>query len=167
MIEIIREFLLETQENLAQLDLDLVTLEKEPTEKETLARVFRTLHTVKGTAGFLGLPKLQAVAHAGENLLSRLRAGELIFNADIATGLLAAVDAIRRMLMALEAAGDEGSGDFSEAIQTLETLRGAGPAARPDAPIPSVPAPIAAAAIPASDAGAAVSPSVMLPPMPE
>src|SRR5882724_2793095 len=89
MNEVVREFLLETNENLAQLDLDLVTLEKSPTERETLARVFRTLHTVKGTAGFLGLPRLQAVSHAAENLLSRLRSGELIFNADIASGLLA------------------------------------------------------------------------------
>src|SRR4029077_12673015 len=95
MNDVIREFLLETQENLAQLDLDLVTLEKDPTERETLARVFRTLHTVKGTAGFLGLPKLPAVAHAAENLLSRLRAGELIFQGEIASTLLAVVDVVR------------------------------------------------------------------------
>src|SRR3954468_14578280 len=98
MNEIVREFLLETQENLAHLDLDLVTLEKEPTERETLARVFRTLHTVKGTAGFLGLLKLQSVSHAAESLLSRLRAGELKLDAPIASALLATVDAIRRML---------------------------------------------------------------------
>ena len=85
MNEVIREFLIETHENLAQLDLDLVALEKDPTERETLGRVFRTLHTVKGTAGFLGLQKLQAVAHAAENLLSRLREGELSFNAEIAS----------------------------------------------------------------------------------
>lgn len=75
MNEVIREFLIETNENLAQLDVDLVTLEKDPTERETLGRVFRTLHTVKGTAGFLGLQKLQAVAHAAENLLSQLCGG--------------------------------------------------------------------------------------------
>src|SRR5262249_20527059 len=103
MNEVVREFLIETQENLAQLDIDLVTLEKEPTESETLARVFRTLHTVKGTAGFLGLEKLQAVAHAAENLLSRLRDGQLCFNPDIASALLAVVDAMRQMLEAVEA----------------------------------------------------------------
>src|SRR5215212_6102111 len=101
MNEVIREFLIETQENLAQLDLDLVTLEKDPKERETLARVFRTLHTVKGTAGFLGLQKLQAVSHAAENLLSRLRSGELIFNAEMASALLTVVDAIRQMLGAV------------------------------------------------------------------
>ena len=98
----IREFLIETHENLAQLDIDLVTLEKDPRERETLSRVFRTLHTVKGTAGFLGLQKLQAVSHAAENLLSRLREGELIFNLEIASALLTVVDAVRRMLDAVE-----------------------------------------------------------------
>ena len=78
--EILREFLLETHENLALLDSDLITLEKNPTEKNTLAQVFRTLHSVKGTAGFMGLVKLQSVAHSAESLLSRLRAGEMRFN---------------------------------------------------------------------------------------
>jgi two-component system chemotaxis sensor kinase CheA len=125
MNEVIREFLLETHENLGQLDLDLVTLEKNPTERETLSRVFRTLHTVKGSAGFLGLQKLQAVAHAAENLLSRLRAGELTFNAEIASALLAVVDAVRRMLEFVEASETDGDGDFSALIETLERLRAA------------------------------------------
>lgn len=124
MNEVIREFLIETQENLAQLDLDLVTLEKDPRERETLARVFRTLHTVKGTAGFLGLQKLQAVSHASENLLSRLRNGELIFNAEMASALLTVVDAIRQMLGAVEKDETDGDADFSTVIQVLERLQG-------------------------------------------
>ncbi len=124
MNEIVREFLLETNENLAQLDLDLVTLEDNPTERETLARVFRTLHTVKGTAGFLGLLKLQSVGHAAENLLSKLRAGELTFNAEIATGLLAAVDAIRRMLDCVEKTEQDGDGDYASLIQILGSAAG-------------------------------------------
>jgi two-component system chemotaxis sensor kinase CheA len=126
MNEVIREFLIETHENLAQLDLDLVTLEKDPTERETLARAFRTLHTVKGTAGFLGLQKLQGVAHAAENLLSRLRDGVLIFNPEIATALLAVVDAVRQMLAKVEETETDGDGDFSSLIQTLERLKEAG-----------------------------------------
>jgi two-component system chemotaxis sensor kinase CheA len=126
MNEVVRVFLIETQENLAQLDLDLVTLEKETTDRETLARIFRTLHTVKGTAGFLGLQKLQAVAHASENLLGRLREGELVFNPDIANALLTSVDAIRQMLAAVEASETDGDGDFSALLQTLERLRSAG-----------------------------------------
>src|SRR5260221_11464125 len=123
MNEVVHEFLIETHENLAQLDLDLVTLEREPTERETLSRVFRTLHTVKGTAGFLGLQKLQAVAHAAENLLSKLREGELLFKADIASALLSVVDAVRRMLEAVEASETDGEADFTGLIETLERLR--------------------------------------------
>jgi len=126
MNEVLREFLLETHESLAQLDLDLVTLEKEPKERETLARAFRTVHTVKGTAGFLGFAKLQAVGHASESLLSRLRAGELVFNADIATTLLGVVDAIRRMLASIEQTEGEGDGDYSALIQTLDRLKSTG-----------------------------------------
>src|SRR5580704_2053147 len=119
MNEVIREFLLETNENLAQLDLDLVTLERDPGERETLARVFRTLHTVKGTSGFLGLTRLQALGHAGENLLHRLRARELSFDSEIATALLGIVDAIRTILAAIEATEKEGDGDYTSLIQNL------------------------------------------------
>src|SRR5262245_22273343 len=140
MNEVVREFLIETHENLAQLDLDLVTLEKEPTETETLARVFRTLHTVKGTAGFLGLQKLQAVAHAAENLLTRLRDGSLVFNPEIASALLAVVDAVRQMLDAVEKTEADGDGDFTSLIATLDRLRTAGNVAPPPAPAPSPPA---------------------------
>jgi two-component system chemotaxis sensor kinase CheA len=134
MNEVIREFLLETHENLAQLDLDLVTLEKDPREGETLGRVFRTLHTVKGTAGFLGLPKLQAVAHAAENLLSRLRDGELLFDPEIAGALLGVVDAVREVLVSIEQSQQEGDGDYGELIRRLEKLTqggGEGPATSP------------------------------------
>src|SRR5262249_26798688 len=122
MNEVVREFILETNENLAQMESDLVTLEKNPTEHETLARVFRTLHTVKGTAGFLGLPQMQAIAHAAESLLSKLRDGELVFNDAIAEALLGVVDAIKRILTSLEFTGEEGEADFSDLIHTLERL---------------------------------------------
>jgi two-component system chemotaxis sensor kinase CheA len=140
MNEVIREFLLETHENLAQLDLDLVTLEKEPTERETLARVFRTLHTVKGTSGFLGLTKLQAVSHSAENLLSSLRSGERFFNADVASTLLAVVDAIRTMLASIEQTEAEGEGNYSALIGTLERLRsGESPATAAATFVPKTP----------------------------
>src|SRR3974390_1905955 len=139
MNEVIREFLIETHENLAQLDLDLVTLEKEPSERETLSRVFRTLHTVKGTAGFLGLQKLQAVAHAAENLLSKLRDGQLVFNPESASALLAVVDAVRKMLEAVEASETDGDSDFSALIQTLERLRSGADSATPSPAVPVKP----------------------------
>ena len=127
MDDIIREFLIETHENLATLDLDLTTLERDPDERDTLARVFRTLHTVKGTSGFLGLIKLQSVGHAGENLLSQIRAGELSFNSEIATALLGVVDAIRTILASLEASENEGEADYTPLIKTLERLSEKGP----------------------------------------
>ena len=146
--DIVREFLVESHENLAQLDLDLVTLEKEPGERETLARVFRTVHTVKGTAGFLGLAKLQTVSHAGENLLSKLRDGELVLSAEIATALLGVVDAIRQMLASLEADGSEGEVDYTALIETLDRLTPAAaprtpPAAAPKSRLAAVSAPAA------------------------
>jgi two-component system, chemotaxis family, sensor kinase CheA len=145
MNEVIREFLIESHENLAQLDLDLVSLEKDPREAETLARVFRTLHTVKGTAGFLGLQRLQAVSHAAENLLSRLRDGALIFNRTIASSLLAVVDAIRKMLASVEARETDGDEDFAALIENLERLRSGGAASAPAASAPAASAPAASA----------------------
>lgn len=132
--EILREFLLETHENLALLDSDLITLEKSPTEKNTLAQVFRTLHSVKGTAGFMGLGKLQAVAHSAESLLSKLRSGEMRFNASIATALLQVVDAIREMLSSIESSGNEGAGDYSAVVAELDRLRETGGSEAPAAP---------------------------------
>lgn len=143
MNEVIREFLLESHENLAQLDADLIALEKDPSGRETLARAFRTLHTVKGTAGFLGYVKLQAVAHSAEHLLSKLRAGELLFNQPIASALLGVVDAIRQVLAAVEVDNTEGAGDYSELIAVLDELRDGGGvvAAKPQAVPATVPHP--------------------------
>src|ERR1700744_1029203 len=101
--EIVQEFLVESYENLDRLDRELVSLEKTPGDAETLASIFRTIHTIKGTCGFLGFSKLEAVAHVGENLLSKLRDGELALNPEMTTALLAMVDAIRQMLASVEA----------------------------------------------------------------
>jgi two-component system, chemotaxis family, sensor kinase CheA len=93
---IVKEFLIESYENLDRLDQDLVVLEKDPANRDTLSSIFRTIHTIKGTSGFLAFNQLEAVTHAGENLLSRLRDGLLPFSAEITTGLLAMVDAVPR-----------------------------------------------------------------------
>ncbi|MGC4087061.1 MAG: Hpt domain-containing protein [Polyangiaceae bacterium] len=74
--EVIEEFLIESHEGLDQLDQDLVALEERPNDRELLARIFRCAHTIKGTSGFLGLSKLEALTHVGETLLSKLREGE-------------------------------------------------------------------------------------------
>ena len=98
MDDVVKEFLVESYENLDEMDRDLVALEQDPESSDILARIFRTLHTIKGTCGFLGFSKLESVSHASENLLSKLRDVELLVNADIASALLATVDAIRAIL---------------------------------------------------------------------
>jgi len=78
--DIIKEFLVESYENLDQLDRDLVALEDAPDDRNRLSSVFRTIHTIKGTCGFLGFPILEHVTHVGESLLVKLRDGELRLN---------------------------------------------------------------------------------------
>jgi two-component system, chemotaxis family, sensor kinase CheA len=95
MDDLTREFLLESYENLDRLDQDFVKLEAEASNLELLKSIFRTIHTIKGTCGFLGFTKLETLTHAGESLLSLLRDGQLTLNAEITTALLAMVDAVR------------------------------------------------------------------------
>jgi two-component system chemotaxis sensor kinase CheA len=151
MNEVLREFLIETHEGLAQLDLDLVALEKDPRERQTLARVFRTLHTVKGSAGFLGLQRLLGLAHAAENLLGWLRDGKIEFTEEVASALLRAVDAIRQMLQHVEANETDGDGDYSELIGNLEGFR----AEATGRPAPARLAPAATAVAPSASAESA------------
>jgi two-component system chemotaxis sensor kinase CheA len=123
MDDIVREFLVESNENLDQLDRGLVALEKDPKARDILASIFRTIHTIKGTSGFLGFSKLEAVTHVGESLLSKMRDGELILNAEITSGLLAMVDVVREMLANIEATGQEGDRDCQALIESLTRLQ--------------------------------------------
>src|SRR5262245_3169314 len=99
---ILKDFIVESGENLDQLERDLIALESDPTSKETLASIFRAMHTIKGASGFMGLSRLGDVAHSGESLLSRLRDGSLIINPEIASALLALSDCIRAMLVQVD-----------------------------------------------------------------
>ena len=122
MDEILREFLVESYESLDSLDSDLIVLEEEPESAETLGKVFRTIHSIKGTSGVLGFSKLERVTHVGENLLSRMRDGQLTFDQAIATALLQMVDAVREMLACIESDGEDGSQDYGALIKVLEQL---------------------------------------------
>jgi chemotaxis protein histidine kinase CheA len=122
MDDLIKEFLVESYENLDRLDRDFVELEKNPSI-EALRSIFRAIHTIKGTCGFLGFSKLELVSHAGENLLSLLRDGQLQVSPPITNALLAMVDAIRQILASLEANGSEGERDDSALIGTLGRLQ--------------------------------------------
>jgi two-component system chemotaxis sensor kinase CheA len=134
--DIVKEFLVESRENLDRLDRDLVGLEKNPKDKEALAGVFRTIHTIKGTCGFLGFNKLEKVAHVGENLLTRLRDGQLTLNPELTTALLGMVDAVRQMLTEIDTTGQDGDIDYPELRETLTRLQT--PAAGIVSPSPSV-----------------------------
>jgi two-component system chemotaxis sensor kinase CheA len=123
MDEILKDFLIESNENLDRLDQELVELESDPFSKELLGSIFRTIHTIKGSCGFLGFAKLEKLAHAGENLLSRLRDGRLQLNEVITSGLLALVDAVRQMLAEIQNSGQDGSNDYSSLIANLESLQ--------------------------------------------
>ncbi|HEX2870886.1 MAG TPA: chemotaxis protein CheW [Polyangiaceae bacterium] len=120
--ELVREFLIESRDNLDQLDIELVALEEDPTSKARLSSVFRTIHTIKGTSGFFAFKKLEAVAHVGETLLSRLRDGVIRLDANRTTGLLAMVDAIRTLLLEVERTGGEGAGHYGAVIEALSLL---------------------------------------------
>ncbi len=84
----LQDFLAESAENLDRLDRDFVALEQDPGDTARLGSVFRTIHTIKGTCGFFGLGRLESVTHVGENLLCRLRDGELRLTPESATALL-------------------------------------------------------------------------------
>ena len=121
--EIVREFLVESYENLDQLDRDLVALEQEPDAHPLLQSIFRTIHTIKGTSGFLAFGKLEVLTHAGEGLLARLRDGGLRLTQERTTGLLELVDAVRGILAAIEATGTEDDRDYSDLVARLTALQ--------------------------------------------
>jgi two-component system, chemotaxis family, sensor kinase CheA len=135
MGEIINEFLVESYENLDQLDQNLIDLEQNPGDTNILSSIFRTIHTIKGTCGFIGFTKLESVAHVGESLLSKLRDGVLDLDPPRTSALLAMVDAIRQMLSCIEADRNEGSVDYSELVETLTRLQSEDSSAEPTTPV--------------------------------
>lgn len=149
MEDILKEFLAESGENLDHVERDLVALEETPDSRPLLASIFRNVHTIKGSSGFLGLARLEKVAHAGENLLSVLRDGRLTLNTEITTALLSLVDALRKMLTCLAQTGAECADDYSALIAELLRLQAtAGTPAKATAPAQPAPKPAAPAANP-------------------
>lgn len=122
MDDLLTEFLTETSENLAVLDVELVKFEQDSSNNEILSNIFRLVHTIKGTSGFLGLPRLEAVAHAGEDVLGKFRDGELEVTPDAVTLVLQTIDTIRDLLGGLEEAGSELEGDDSGLIGKLRAM---------------------------------------------
>jgi two-component system chemotaxis sensor kinase CheA len=110
MDELTREFLIESQEGLDRMERCLTDLEERPQDTDLLGEIFRSVHTIKGTTGFLGFTRLEKLAHAGENLLGLLRDGKLSANRPIITGLLQLMDALRGILRIIETHNHEGEG---------------------------------------------------------
>lgn len=120
MDDLLSEFLTETFESLDVVDNELVRFEAEPNNRTILDNIFRLVHTVKGTCGFLGLPRLEAVAHAGETLLGRFRDGAIEVTPAAVTLILRSLDRIKELLNHLEHAGAEPAGDDADLIKPLE-----------------------------------------------
>ncbi len=149
MDDLLSEFLTETNENLSVLDVELVRLEQNPNNPELLSNIFRLVHTIKGTCGFLGLPRLEKVAHASENVLGKFRDGELTINPEAVSLILQALDTIKSLLAVLEATEAEPPGDDLPLIERLNLCAEGKLGAAPAAPPP--PAPASAPAVAAAE----------------
>ncbi|MFK7994924.1 MAG: chemotaxis protein CheW [Granulosicoccus sp.] len=123
MKEVLKDFLQESFENLDRVDSELIELEEQPDNRDLLSSIFRSMHTIKGTCGFFGFDKLEKVTHIGENLLVKLRDGEFSMNEQIATGLLAMVDAVRAMLHEISSNGHDGTKRYKKLLALLSELK--------------------------------------------
>ena len=151
MDELTREFLIESQEGLDRMERCLTELEERPGEMSLLAEIFRAVHTIKGTTGFLGFKRLETLAHAGENLLGLLREGAMAATPPVITTLLELLDGLRGILKQIDAAGGEGESDDAELIERLNALQHAGAA------------PQCAAVAAETSAGAGMEPAAAMP----
>src|ERR1039458_6267055 len=140
--DVIQEFLVESYENLSRLDQELVELEKHPTDAALLASIFRTIHTIKGTCGFLAFSTLERMSHQAESLLSQLRDGERELNPALVSLILETVDAVRKVLASIEASGEEGPEGFEDLTERLRLAAQwkAGPETQANPAIQAVPA---------------------------
>jgi two-component system chemotaxis sensor kinase CheA len=121
MDDLLREFLTETNENLDRVDSELVRFEREPNNAEILGNIFRLVHTIKGTCGFLGLPRLERLAHAAETLMGKFRDGMPV-TVEAVTVILSTIDRIKIILDQLEAQQKEPDGGDDDLIGDLGRL---------------------------------------------
>jgi two-component system chemotaxis sensor kinase CheA len=147
MDDLLREFLTETGESLDTVDNQLVKFEQEPNNAKILDNIFRLVHTIKGTCGFLGLPRLEALAHAGETLMGKFRDGMPV-TAEAVTLILSSIDRIKEILGGLEATEAEPEGNDQDLIVQLHQMVDRGMAAMAAAAEAAVPVAAAVAAAP-------------------
>jgi two-component system chemotaxis sensor kinase CheA len=120
--EDIQAFLVESYDNLDNIERDILVLEKTSADRDVLTRLYRSLHTIKGNCGFLPFPKLESIAHAGESLLGKLRDESVEITPEITSTLLQAADEVRQLLRGIEATGKETETDYSTLIKALESV---------------------------------------------
>src|ERR1700722_6003682 len=142
MDDLLREFLTETNESLDRVDAELVRFEQEPNNGDILRNIFRLVHTIKGTCGFLGLPRLEALAHSAENLMGEFRDGMPV-TTEAVTLILITIDRIKVILEVLEAQQRERMGNDADLIERLNRLshRARGPLRSDARNNPVLPAP--------------------------
>ncbi len=122
MDDLLRDFLTETNESIAEVDVEMVKLEQNPNDPELLSSIFRLVHTIKGTCGFLGLPRLEHVAHAAENVLGKFRDRELSVTPHAVTLILQSIDRIKSLLAVLEQTEAEAPGSDEDLIAALAAM---------------------------------------------
>src|SRR5262245_16773138 len=130
MDDLLREFLTETNESLDTVDIELVRFEQEPNNAKILDNIFRLVHTIKGTCGFLELPPLEALAHAAETLMDKFRDGMPV-TGEAVTLIRSTIDRLKEVLGGLEQTESEPEGQDGDLIGELErmAMEGTGPAA--------------------------------------
>lgn len=132
MDELLSEFLTETAESLDVIDVELVKFERDPNNAAMLANIFRLVHTIKGTCGFLGLPRLEALAHAAETLMGKYRDGAPVTQEGVSL-ILTTIDRLKEILAELGNTGAEPAGSDEDLIAQLDRFSGVGEAATSDA----------------------------------
>jgi two-component system chemotaxis sensor kinase CheA len=141
MDDLLRDFLTETSESLDVVDVELVRFEQEPNNHDILANIFRLVHTIKGTCGFLGLPRLEALAHAAETLMGKFRDG-LPVTSDAVSLILKTIDRIKKILGDLEKSGGEPQGVDDDLIAKLVAMSESAPAPAAEQPKPKAEPPL-------------------------
>ena len=121
MDDLLREFLTETHESLDLVDVQLVKFEQDPNNAKILDNIFRLVHTIKGTCGFLGLPRLEALAHAAETLMGKFRDGKAV-TGEAVTIILSTIDRLKEILAKLEQTETEPEGSDRDLIDELERM---------------------------------------------
>ncbi|HET9717180.1 MAG TPA: chemotaxis protein CheW [Pseudolabrys sp.] len=121
MDDLLREFVTETHESLDVVDVELVRFEQDPNNARILDNIFRLVHTIKGTCGFLGLPRLEALTHAAETLMGKFRDGAPA-SSEAVSLILATIDRIKIILESLETEQREPDGADTDLISSLERM---------------------------------------------